>query len=86
MSQLRVFYSGAAPGAFPITLRNETTENDLPDQPQTTARRGFRIMSGMRDSINGRPMGGALEYVDFLPAVLRQNMNRSEVTRWGILH
>ena len=46
MSQLRDFYSGAPPAAFPITSRDETTEKDLPDQPQTTARRGFRVMSG----------------------------------------
>ena len=85
MSQLRAFYSGAAPAAFPITSRDETTEKDLPDQPETTARRGFRIMSGMRDGIDGKPVGGTLEYVDFLPSVLRQNMNWSEVTRRGVL-
>jgi putative DNA primase/helicase len=86
MSQLRNFYSGAPPAAFPITSRDETTEKDLPDQPQTTARRGFRVMSGMRNGIDGKPLGGMLEYVDFLPAVLRQNMNWSEVTRRGVLH
>jgi putative DNA primase/helicase len=86
MSQLRNFYSGAPPAAFPITSRDETTEKDLPDQPQTAARRGFRVMSGMRNGIDGKPGGGMLEYVDFLPAVLRQNMNWSEVTRRGILH
>ena len=85
MSQLRNFYSGAPPAAFPITSRDETTEKDLPDQPQTTARR-FRVMSGMRNGIDGKPGGGMLEYVDFLPAVLRQNMNWSEVTRRGVLH
>ena len=85
MSQLRAFYSGAAPAAFPITSRDETIEKDLPDQPETTARRGFRIMSGMRDGIDGKPVGGTLEYVDFLPSVLRQNMNWSEVTRRAVL-
>ena len=85
MSQLRAFYSGAPPAAFPITSRDETTEKELPDQPQTTARRGFRVMSGMRDDIDGKPMGGTLEYVDFFPSVLRQNMNWSEVTRRGVL-
>lgn len=57
----------------------------MPDQPQTTPRRGFRVMSGMRDGIDGKPVGGTLEYVDFLPSVLRQNMNWSEVTRRGVL-
>jgi putative DNA primase/helicase len=86
MSQLRDFYSGAPPAAFPITSRDGATETDLPDQPQITARRGFRVMSGMRNGIDGKPGGGMLEYVDFLPAVLRQNMNWSEVTRRGVLH
>jgi putative DNA primase/helicase len=86
MSQLRNFYSGAPPAAFPITSRDETTEKDLPDQPQTTARRGFRVMSGMRNGIDGKPVGGTLEYVDFFPSVLRHNMNWSEVTRRGVLH
>jgi putative DNA primase/helicase len=85
MSQLRDFYSGAPPAAFPITSRDETTERDLPSQTQTTARRGFRVMSGMRDGSNGEPAGGVIEYVDFIPAVLRQAMNWSEVTRRGVL-
>jgi hypothetical protein len=41
-------------------------------------------MSGVRDGIDGKPVGGTLEYVDFFPSVLRQNMNWSEVTRRGI--
>jgi putative DNA primase/helicase len=84
MSQLRAFYVGAPPAAFPVTSREEMTERDLPDQPQTTARRGFRVLSGMRDGFDGKPVGGALEYVDFLPSVLRQTMNWSEVTRRGV--
>ena len=57
----------------------------MPDQPQTTARRGFRVMSGVRDGIDGKPAGGTLENVDFFPSVLRQSMNWSEVTRRGVL-
>ena len=35
MSQLRAFYAGAPPAAFPITSRDGTTEKDVPDQPET---------------------------------------------------
>jgi putative DNA primase/helicase len=85
MSQLRAFYSGAPPAAFPITSRDGANEMDLPNQPQTTAQRGFKVMSGMRACPDGEPAGGMIEYVDFVPAVLRQSMNWSEVTRRGVL-
>jgi putative DNA primase/helicase len=85
MSQLRAFYSGAPPAAFPITSREGATEMDLPNQLQSTARRGFRVMSGMKDTGDSNSVSGTLEYVDLLPSVLRQSMNWSEVTRRGVL-
>jgi hypothetical protein len=85
ISQLRAFYQGAPPAAFPITSREEMTEKDLPDQPQTTARCGFKVMSGMRAGFDGKLAGGTLEFIDFLPSVLRQRLNWTEVTRLSVL-
>ena len=61
------------------------TEKELPDQPQTTARCGFKVMSGMRAGFDGKLAGGTFEFIDFLPSVLRQRMNWTEVTRLSVL-
>jgi putative DNA primase/helicase len=95
MSQLRAFYLGAAPGAFPITVRNGLEEEDEQGHSETVGRCGFMVMSGRvksrftdRNGVerDGRFEGGTLEYVDFIPSVLRQKMNWTEVTRRGALN